>query len=66
MFHILKVAFPVVGIPPWVHRIEEVKASLAVNVETERKVAQLNEEMQDLIRGLKTRVCYHLDFGKIF
>ncbi|KAF8526013.1 dynein associated protein-domain-containing protein [Hysterangium stoloniferum] len=43
------------GIPPWVHRIDEVKAALAVNVEAERKVAQLNEEMQDLIRGLKTR-----------
>jgi len=26
-----------------------------VNVEAERKVGQLNEEMQDLIRGLKTR-----------
>ncbi|KIJ51351.1 hypothetical protein M422DRAFT_26769 [Sphaerobolus stellatus SS14] len=45
----------ITGIPPWVHRVEEVKAVLAVNVEAERKVAQLNEEMQDLVRGLKTR-----------
>ncbi|KAF8589530.1 hypothetical protein K439DRAFT_1332697 [Ramaria rubella] len=45
----------ITGIAPWVHRIEEIKSSLAVNVEAERKVTQLNEEMQDLIRGLKTR-----------
>ncbi|KAF8518210.1 dynactin [Gautieria morchelliformis] len=45
----------ITGIAPWVHRIEEIKSSLAVNVEAERKVAQLNEEMQDIIRGIKTR-----------
>lgn len=46
----------VTGTAPWVHRVEEIKSSLAVNVEAERKVSQLNEEMQDLIRGIKTRV----------
>lgn len=46
----------VTGTAPWVHRIEEIKSSLAVNVEAERKVTQLNEEMQDLVRGIKTRV----------
>lgn len=50
----------VTGIAPWIHRIEEVKASLAVNIEAERKVAQLNEEMQDFIRGLKVKVSLQL------
>ncbi|GJJ08433.1 hypothetical protein Clacol_002649 [Clathrus columnatus] len=45
----------ITGIAPWIHRIEEVKASLAVNIEAERKVTQLNEEMQDLVRGLKVK-----------
>lgn len=36
-------------------RVEEIKASLAVNIEAERKVTQLNEEIQGLIRGVKTR-----------
>ncbi|EJD03547.1 dynactin [Fomitiporia mediterranea MF3/22] len=41
--------------PPWVVRIEEVKASLAINVEAERKVAQLSEEIQGLARGIRSR-----------
>lgn len=45
----------VTGIPPWVRRVDEVKAALAVNVEAERKVAQLNEEMQGLVRNLKLK-----------
>jgi dynactin 1 len=43
------------GIPPWVVRVNEVKASLAVNVEAERKVTQLSEEIQGLVRTLKVR-----------
>lgn len=43
----------VTGTAPWIVRIEEVKAAMAVNVEAERKVAQLNEEMQGLVRTLK-------------
>lgn len=45
----------VTGIAPWVRRVDEVKAALAVNVEAERKVAQLNEEMQGLVRNLKLK-----------
>ncbi|SRR6266851_3357331 len=45
----------VTGTAPWIVRIEEVKAAMAVNVEAERKVAQLNEEMQGLVRTLKVK-----------
>lgn len=41
------------GTPPWVARIEEIKAALEVNVEAERKVAKLNDEMLGLMRTLK-------------
>lgn len=41
--------------PPWVTRVEEVKAAVAINVEAERKVAQLNEELQGLARGIRSR-----------
>lgn len=43
------------GVAPWVTRIAEIKATLAINVEAERKVAQLNDEMQGLVRSLKTK-----------
>ncbi|KAF5385085.1 hypothetical protein D9615_001067 [Tricholomella constricta] len=43
------------GAAPWITRVAEIKASLAVNVEAERKVAQLNDEMQGLVRSLKTK-----------
>lgn len=43
------------GMAPWVTRVEEIKASTAVNIEAERKVAQLNDEMQGLVRSLKTK-----------
>ncbi|KAG6865099.1 hypothetical protein C0991_005060 [Blastosporella zonata] len=43
------------GTAPWITRIAEIKASLAVNVEAERKVAQLNDEIQGLVRTLKTK-----------
>ncbi|KAF8079158.1 dynactin [Lyophyllum atratum] len=49
--NVLKVS----GTAPWITRIGEIKASLAVNVEAERKVAQLNDEMQGLVRSLKTK-----------
>ncbi|KAG5644147.1 hypothetical protein DXG03_009041 [Asterophora parasitica] len=45
----------VTGTAPWITRVAEIKASLAVNVEAERKVAQLNDEMQGLVRSLKTK-----------
>ncbi|CAE6479244.1 unnamed protein product [Rhizoctonia solani] len=40
---------------PWIVRIAEVKALSAVNVDAERTVNKLNEEIKDLIRGIKTR-----------
>ncbi|KAG6889336.1 hypothetical protein C0995_001744 [Termitomyces sp. Mi166 len=43
------------GTAPWINRVAEIKTSLAVNVEAERKVAQLNDEMQGLVRTLKTK-----------
>jgi dynactin 1 len=45
----------VTGTAPWILRVEEVKAATAINVEAERKVAQLNEEMQGLVRTLKIK-----------
>ncbi|KAI0005552.1 dynein associated protein-domain-containing protein [Russula compacta] len=45
----------ITGTAPWIVRIDEVKAAVAVNVEAERKVAQLNEEMQGLVRTLKVK-----------
>ncbi|KAI5121836.1 hypothetical protein M0805_003270 [Coniferiporia weirii] len=41
--------------PPWIIRVEEIKSALAVNVEAERKAAQLNEEIQGLARGIRSR-----------
>ncbi|KAJ6508957.1 dynactin [Mycena sanguinolenta] len=43
------------GVSPWVTRVDEVKASVAVNLEAERRVAQLNEELQGLVRTLKQK-----------
>ena len=36
-------------------RVAEIKAATAVNIEAERKVAQLNDEMQALVRTLRAR-----------
>jgi dynactin 1 len=47
--------FSVPGTPPWVTRVGQIKAALAVNVEAERKVTQLTDEMQGLMRTLKTK-----------
>ena len=43
------------GVAPWVTRVPEIKAATAVNVEAERKLAQLNDEMQALVRTLKAK-----------
>ncbi|KAI0801398.1 dynactin [Fomes fomentarius] len=45
----------ILGTAPWVSRIDEIKAATAVNVEAERKVAQLNDEMQALARSLRVK-----------
>ena len=49
------IAFSVTGVAPWVTRIAEVRAALAVNIEAERKVASLNDEMQGLVRTLRVK-----------
>ena len=52
----LKTSSPsVTGTAPWVTRVAEVKAALAINVEAERKVASLNDEMQALARTLRAK-----------
>jgi len=53
--HDTHVTLPVSGTAPWVSRVAEIRANTAINIEAERKVAQLNDEMQGLIRTLKTK-----------
>jgi dynactin 1 len=49
-------ACPIVtGTSPWVTRVSDVKARAAVNVEAERRVVQLNDEIQALVRNLKSK-----------
>ncbi|KAM5535272.1 hypothetical protein V8D89_011078 [Ganoderma adspersum] len=43
------------GTAPWVLRIDDIKAATAVNVEAERKVAQLNDEVQALARTIRIK-----------
>ncbi|RPD64767.1 dynactin [Lentinus tigrinus ALCF2SS1-6] len=45
----------ILGTAPWVARIDEIKAATAINVEAERKVAQLNDEMQALARTIRAK-----------
>lgn len=45
----------ITGTAPWVLRVDEIKSMAAVNVDAERKIVQLNEEMQELVRGIKNR-----------
>ncbi|KAI0095020.1 dynactin [Irpex rosettiformis] len=47
--------FKITGTAPWILRIAEIKSATAVNVEAERKLSHLNEEMQALVRNLKTK-----------
>ncbi|CDO76476.1 hypothetical protein BN946_scf184615.g2 [Trametes cinnabarina] len=48
-------ALKISGTAPWVARIDEIKAATAINVEAERKVAQLNDEIQALARTIKLK-----------
>ena len=43
------------GTAPWVTRIQEIKAATAVNAEADRRLAQVNEEMESLYKTLKTK-----------
>ncbi len=47
----------VTGIAPWIVRIDEVRSQMAINVEADRKVAQLTDEIQNLIKTVRTKVC---------
>ena len=56
LFYCLRLTLgPATGTAPWVARIAEIKAALAVNVEAERKVATLNDEIQALARSVRTK-----------
>ncbi|KAG9054727.1 hypothetical protein FS842_004320 [Serendipita sp. 407] len=48
-------AMKITGVAPWLLRVQEIKTLAAVNVDAERKVAQLNDEVQELVRGIKHR-----------
>ena len=43
------------GMAPWIARVDEIKSALSVNVEAERKIAQLNDEIQALARNVKIK-----------
>lgn len=45
----------IAGSAPWTTRVAQIKANLAVNVEAERRAAQLSEELAALARTLKSR-----------
>jgi len=53
---------PVSGEAPWSARIAEIKHKAAINLEAEHKVAQLNEELQSLVRQIRMRVCSSISF----
>lgn len=42
--------------PPWIARVAELQSNAAINVDAERKVVKLNEEMRDLVREMRTKV----------
>ncbi|SCZ96495.1 BZ3500_MvSof-1268-A1-R1_Chr8-2g10234 [Microbotryum saponariae] len=41
--------------PPWIARVTELQSHAAINVEAERKVHKLNEELRDLVREMRTK-----------
>ncbi|KAI0071023.1 dynactin [Panus rudis PR-1116 ss-1] len=47
--------FKITGTAPWVMRIDQIKAATAINVEAERKVAQLTDELSALARTLREK-----------
>ena len=42
--------------PPWLARVAAIKAAASHNVDTERKVVRMSEELKDLLREVKIRV----------
>lgn len=41
---------------PWVARVVELQSSAAINVDAERKVVQLQEELRELVRDVRVKV----------
>ena len=52
---VILIAFQVTGVAPWVTRIAEVTAALAINIEAERKVTSLSNEVQGVVRTLRAK-----------
>ncbi|KAK4702285.1 dynactin 1, partial [Phenoliferia sp. Uapishka_3] len=49
--HVVKFSYD----PPWVSRVAQLQSTAAVNVDAERKVVKLNEEMRDLVREMRIK-----------
>jgi dynactin 1 len=43
--------------PPWLARVTQLHSNAAANVDAERKVAKLNEDMRELAREMRVKVC---------
>jgi dynactin 1 len=42
--------------PPWLARVASIKEAASHNIDTERKVVRMSEELKDLLREVKIRV----------
>jgi dynactin 1 len=42
--------------PPWLARVVSITEAASHNVDTERKVVRMSEELKDLLREVKIRV----------
>jgi dynactin 1 len=42
--------------PPWLARVASIKEATSHNIDTERKVVRMSEELKDLLREVKIRV----------
>jgi hypothetical protein len=49
--------------PPWLARVAHIKAAAQSNVDTERKVVRLSEELKDMLREIKLRVSVAMAIG---
>ncbi|GAA5939048.1 hypothetical protein JCM3775_002659 [Rhodotorula graminis] len=53
--HVVKLSFEA----PWIARVAELQSSAAINVDAERKVAQLQDEMRELVRDVRVKEQAH-------
>lgn len=42
--------------PPWVRRVAELHSKTAANVDAERQVVKLNEDVRELVREMRIKV----------